>query len=134
MQHVVARAGSHRSHYAAMSSDGPICPECASEYTYERDAFLVCSMCGHEWPAAGGDAAGDDGARVIRDAVGNVLADGDDVTVIKDLKVKGASGPIKRGTKVRGIRLVDGVGDHDIDCKVDGFGPMQLKSSVVKKA
>lgn len=110
-------------------SDGPTCPECGSEYTYELNGMTVCSMCAHEWsPAA--DAA----ARVIKDSVGNVLADGDSVTVIKDLKVKGASGPIKRGTKVRNIRLVDGVGDHDIDCKVDGFGPMQLKSSVVKKA
>ena len=70
----------------------------------------------------------------LLDSAGNVLADGDDVTVVTDLKVKGASGPIKRGTKVRGIRLIDGVGDHDIDCKVDGFGPMQLKSNVVKKA
>ena len=94
-------------------------------------------------PAATGDAAteprsvaatDDAGAGVIRDAVGNVLADGDTVTVIKDLKVKGGSGPIKVGTKVRNIRLVQGVGDHDIDCKVDGFGPIQLKSSVVKKA
>lgn len=133
MPHVAALAHSHPSHCAVMSTASPVCPECESEYTYERDAFIVCSMCAHEWPAAGGDAA-EDGAREIRDAVGNVLADGDDVTVIKDLKVKGASGPIKRGTKVRGIRLVDGVGDHDIDCKVDGFGPMQLKSSVVKKA
>lgn len=93
-------------------------------------------MCQHEWTP--GDelavAAGAGTERVVRDSAGNVLADGDDVTVVTDLKVKGASGPIKRGTKVRGIRLVDGVGDHDIDCKVDGFGPMQLKSSVVKKA
>lgn len=110
-------------------SDGPICPECGSEYTYELGGLTVCSMCAHEWSA---EAAGE--GRVIKDSVGNVLADGDSVTVIKDLKVKGASGPIKRGTKVRNIRLVDGVGDHDIDCKVDGFGPMQLKSSVVKKA
>ena len=113
--------------------DTPVCPECASEYTYERETLLVCSMCGHEWPATTAEA-GADAAPVIRDAVGNVLADGDTVTVVKDLKVKGASGPIKVGTKVRNIRLVSGVGDHDIDCKVDGFGPMQLKSSVVKKA
>lgn len=72
--------------------------------------------------------------RGIRDSVGNLLADGDTVVVTKNLKVKGASGPIKAGTKVKGIRLVDGVGDHDIDCRIDGFGPMQLKSSVVKKA
>ena len=109
------------------------CPECGSEHTYELPPNRVCSMCGHEWPL-GAEAAADDGPLVIRDAVGNVLADGDTVTIVKDLKVKGSSQPIKVGTKVRGIRLVQGVGDHDIDCKVDGFGPMQLKSSVVKKA
>lgn len=95
-------------------------------------------MCQHEWTPGDESAAdADAGAgaeRIVRDSAGNVLADGDDVTVVTDLKVKGASGPIKRGTKVRGIRLIDGVGDHDIDCKVDGFGPMQLKSNVVKKA
>ncbi|CAB4931509.1 unannotated protein [freshwater metagenome] len=112
-------------------SDAVVCPECASEHHYELGGMLVCSMCAHEW-SPGGDAQAD-AAPVIRDAVGNVLADGDTVTVIKDLKVKGGSGPIKVGTKVRNIRLVQGVGDHDIDCKVDGFGPMQLKSSVVKK-
>jgi protein PhnA len=116
-----------------MADTLPPCPACASEYTYEMGALLVCPECAHEWtPEAGaGDQA--DGPRVIRDAVGNVLADGDTVTVVKDLKVKGSSTSIKVGTKVRNIRLVDGVGDHDIDCKVDGFGPMQLKSSVVKK-
>jgi protein PhnA len=95
-------------------------------------ALLVCPECGHEWSAetAESSAAAD---RVIKDAVGNVLADGDTVTVVKDLKIKGSSTVIKVGTKVRGIRLMDGVGDHDIDCKVDGVGPMQLKSSVVKK-
>ena len=116
-----------------MSETLPPCPECASEYTYESGALLACPMCGHEWssePEAGPGTT----RRVIKDAVGNVLQDGDTVTVIKDLKVKGGAGPIKVGTKVRNIRLVDGVGDHDIDCKVDGFGPMQLKSSVVKKA
>jgi protein PhnA len=111
-----------------MSDAAPACPECGSEYTYELGAMQVCSMCAHEWSLEASAAP------VIKDSVGNVLADGDSVTVIKDLKVKGASQPIKRGTKVRGIRLVDGVGDHDIDCKIDGFGPMQLKSSVVKKA
>jgi protein PhnA len=92
-------------------------------------------MCAHEWSperAESQEPAGDE--TLIRDAVGNALADGDTVTVIRNLKVKGASGPIKAGTKVRNIRLVNGVGDHDIDCKVDGFGAMQLKSSVVKKA
>lgn len=114
-------------------SDAPPCPECGSEHSYELGGFQVCSMCAHEWVLGAADA--DEAAGpVIRDSVGNVLADGDTVTVIKDLKVKGAGGPIKVGTKVRNIRLVDGVGDHDIDCKVDGFGPMQLKSSVVRKA
>ena len=118
----------------------PPCPECASEYTYEMPPLLVCPECAHEWTADAGaeghDGAdtGDTGAREIRDAVGNVLSDGDTVVVVKDLKVKGGSGPIKVGTKVRNIRLVDGPGDHDIDCRVDGFGPMHLKSSVVKKA
>jgi protein PhnA len=96
-------------------------------------ALLVCPECGNEWSPEADDEAVTE-ARVIKDAVGNVLADGDTVTVIKDLKIKGSSSVIKVGTKVRGIRLMDGVGDHDIDCKVDGVGPMQLKSSVVKKA
>jgi protein PhnA len=96
-------------------------------------SLLVCPECGHEWAAEAAPAAEGAGPRVIQDAVGNVLADGDTVTVVKDLKIKGSSNVIKVGTKVRGIRLVDGVGDHDIDCKVDGVGPMQLKSSVVKK-
>ena len=116
-----------------MSDQGPLCPEYGSEHAYPLGALLVCPMCGHEW--APDDPAGEsDGPRVITDAVGNVLADGDTVTIIKDLKVKGSSQSVKVGTKVRGIRLVDGVVDHDIDCKIDGFGPMQLKSSVVKKA
>ncbi|MDN4475648.1 zinc ribbon domain-containing protein YjdM [Demequina sp. SYSU T00192] len=117
-----------------MSASLPPCPECASDLAYEMGALLVCPMCGHEWSATAVDDAAADGPRVVRDAVGNVLADGDTVTVIKDLKVKGSSQPIKVGTKVRGIRLIDGVGDHDIDCTVPGFGAMQLKSSVVKKA
>lgn len=116
-----------------MNETLPPCPECASEYTYEMGALLVCPECGHEWAAAA--SAPDDAPepKAIKDAVGNELADGDTVTVIKDLKIKGSSTVIKVGTKVRGIRLVNGVGDHDIDCKVDGVGPMQLKSSVVKK-
>ncbi|QCO98877.1 alkylphosphonate utilization protein [Arthrobacter sp. 24S4-2] len=115
-----------------MNDSLPPCPECSSEFTYEMGALLVCPECGHEWSAetAESSPAAD---RVIKDAVGNVLADGDTVTVVKDLKIKGSSTVIKVGTKVRGIRLMDGVGDHDIDCKVDGVGPMQLKSSVVKK-
>lgn len=115
-----------------MSDSSPVCPACASEYTYERGEFLVCSMCAHEWSATAGEPEAETES-VIRDGVGNALADGDTVTVTKDLKVKGFAQAIKVGTKVRNIRLVDGVGDHDIDCKVDGFGPMQLKSSVVKK-
>lgn len=114
-----------------MSETAPVCPECSSEHTYEMGALLVCSICAHEWsPVPVQDTA----ELVVKDAVGNVLADGDTVTVTKTLKVKGSSAPIKAGTKVRNIRLVNGVGDHDIDCKVDGFGAMQLKSSVVKKA
>ncbi|MFF9571336.1 zinc ribbon domain-containing protein YjdM [Streptomyces sp. NPDC014685] len=119
-----------------MSENLPPCPECASVYTYEMGALLVCPECGHEWsPASAGAASADAGAHVIKDAVGNVLADGDTVTVIKALKVKGHPTGIKAGTKVRGIRLIeDGVAGHDIDCRIDGFGAMQLKSSVVKKA
>jgi len=113
----------------------PPCPKCSSAYTYEMGALLVCPECGYEWSAAAVTEASDapaDGA--IRDSAGNVLADGDDVTVVKALKVKGHPTGIKAGTKVRGIRLVDGVDGHDIDCKIDGFGAMQLKSSVVRKA
>lgn len=114
----------------------PTCPECQSEYTYERDGFQVCSMCAREWVPGNGssDQADQPAPDGIRDAVGNLLADGDTVTVVKTLKVKGSSAPIKAGTKIRNIRLVDGVDGHDIDCKVEGFGRMQLKSSVVKKA
>jgi protein PhnA len=107
----------------------PPCPSCESEYTYELNDLQVCSMCAFEW-----DLNEVDEASVVKDASGEPLADGDTVTILKDLKVKGASNPIKRGTKVRGIRLVNGVGDHDIEAKVDGFGQMQLKSSVVKKS
>lgn len=95
-------------------------------------ALLVCPECAYEWSPTDADEATEQ--RQIKDAYGTVLSDGDTVTVIKDLKVKGQAHAIKVGTKVRNIRLVDGFGDHDIDCKVDGFGPMQLKSSVVKKA
>ncbi|CCK31891.1 hypothetical protein BN159_7512 [Streptomyces davaonensis JCM 4913] len=111
----------------------PPCPKCSCEYTYEMNALVVCPECGHEWvPAEGeGDSTGE---RVVKDAVGNVLQDGDSVVVVKALKVKGSPSGIKAGTKVRNIRLVDGVDGHDIDCKVEGFGAMQLKSSVVKKA
>jgi protein PhnA len=109
----------------------PPCPQCASTFTYEDGAQLVCPECGHEWSAsAAADAAPAD--RVWKDAHGNVLQDGDTVTLIKDLKIKGSSSVVKVGTKVKNIRLIDG--DHDIDCKIDGFGPMQLKTEFVKKA
>lgn len=117
-----------------MSDNLPACPECSGAYTYEMGALLVCPECGHEWsPSQESVGESDSGDKVIRDSVGNVLADGDTVTVVKTLKVKGSPSGIKAGTKVRNIRLVDGVDGHDIDCKVDGFGAMQLKSSVVKK-
>lgn len=116
-----------------MSETLPPCPQCNSEYTYEMGALLVCPECAHEWEPAGEVAEEVETERVIKDAVGNVLADGDAVTVIKDLKVKGSSTSIKVGTKVRSIRLVNGPDGHDIDCKVDGFGQMYLKSSIVKK-
>lgn len=109
----------------------PPCPKCNSEFTYEDGAQLVCPECGHEWSAASAEAAVE-GARVYRDASGTILQDGDTVTVIKDLKLKGSGGTVKMGTKVKNIRLVDS--DHDIDCKIDGIGAMQLKSEFVKKA
>lgn len=109
----------------------PKCPKCSSEYTYEDGSMLICPECAHEWSR---DAAADstEQKRVWRDANGNELQDGDSVTVIKDLKIKGSSSVVKVGTKVKNIRLVDG--DHDIDCKIDGIGAMQLKSEFVKKA
>jgi protein PhnA len=111
-------------------SDLPACPQCASAYTYADGEMLICPECGHEWSAAEAAPALDE-AKVVRDAHGTVLQDGDTVTVIKDLKVKGSSLVVKVGTKVKGIRLSDG--DHDIDCKIEGVGPMQLKSEFVKK-
>src|SRR5690554_6848391 len=111
-----------------MTDTLPACPECSSAYTYQVDALYICPECAHEWSPV---EASDDGV-VVRDSVGNVLTDGDTVTVIKDLKVKGSSSVVKVGTKIRNIRLVEG--DHDIDCKIDGIGPMKLKSEFVKKA
>lgn len=108
----------------------PACPKCGSEYTYEDNNMYICPECSHEWDMNAAAEAGEE-ARVIRDANGNVLADGDTVTVIKDLKIKGSSLVVKVGTKVKNIRLVEG--DHDIDCKIDGIGAMQLKSEFVKK-
>lgn len=112
----------------------PNCPKCGSEHVYEDGALLVCPECAHEWSPAAAGGEDDDAPRVVKDAVGNVLADGDSVTVVKDLKIKGSSQVVKVGTKVRNIRLIDGSGGHDIDCKIDGIGPMQLKSEFVKKA
>lgn len=114
-----------------MSERLPPCPECKSEYSYEMGELLVCPECAHEWNPNDVEI---ETVRVIKDASGNVLVDGDDVTIVKDMKVKGSSNTLKVGTKVRGIRLVDGPGDHDIEAKVDGFGPMNLKSSIVRKA
>lgn len=111
-------------------SDLPKCPECSSEYTYEDGAMYVCPECGHEW-SKDAAAASTDTEPTVKDANGNVLQDGDTVSVIKDLKVKGSSLVVKVGTKVRNIRLVDG--DHNIDCKIDGVGAMALKSEFVKK-
>ena len=108
----------------------PKCPQCSSEYTYEDGPLYICPECAHEWPRDATPNAEE--SRVVRDAHGNVLADGDTVTVIKDLKVKGSSAVVKVGTTVRNIRLVDG--DHDIDCKIEGIGAMGLKSEFVKKA
>jgi protein PhnA len=113
-------------------SQMPPCPKCGSEYTYEDGDLFVCPECAHEWSKTAAAAAPDGGAKVFRDSNGNPLADGDTVVVIKDLKVKGASSALKAGTKVKNIRLVDG--DHDIDCRIDGFGAMKLKSEFVKKA
>lgn len=108
----------------------PSCPQCSSEYTYEDRDRYVCPECAHEWPQAGEEESTGDEV-VIKDSNGNVLNDGDTVTVIKDLKVKGLSSVVKVGTKVKNIRLVDG--DHDIDCKINGIGAMKLKSEFVKK-
>ena len=108
----------------------PPCPACGSAFTYEDGPLLICPECAHEWTAAQADAAEE--ADVVRDANGNVLADGDTVTVIKDLKIKGTSQVLKVGTKVKNIRLVGG--DHNIDCKIEGFGAMKLKSEFVRKS
>ncbi|MBD7911397.1 MULTISPECIES: zinc ribbon domain-containing protein YjdM [Clostridium] len=108
----------------------PNCPKCNSEYTYEDGGFLICPECAHQW-IAGLEDINDENENVVKDANGNILNDGDSVMIIKDLKVKGASSSLKKGTKVKNIRLVDG--DHNIDCKIDGFGAMSLKSEFVKK-
>lgn len=113
----------------------PPCPKCKSELTYQDGQMFICPECAHEWTpgaAAVVPAGSDESERVVRDSNGNLLADGDSVIVIKDLPVKGASSALKAGTKVKGIRLVEG--DHNIDCKIEGFGGMKLKSEFVKKA
>jgi len=107
----------------------PKCPKCGGEYTYEDGTMYVCPECGHEWSINSQDQAEDES--VVKDANGNTLQDGDSITIIKDLKVKGSSGTLKVGTKVKNIRLVGG--DHYIDCKISGFGAMKLKSEFVKK-
>ena len=117
----------------------PPCPECSSEYTYEMPPLIVCPECAHEFStdAVASDSAAEAAAPTIVDSVGNALADGDTVTITKTLKVKGAQQPLKSGTKVRGIRLNFDAGtgqeDHNIDCRIDGFGAMKLKPAVVKK-
>lgn len=112
-------------------SEIPACAKCQSVFVYEDGPLYICPECAHEWLKAGSAARGDDEVKIVRDANGIELKDGDTVTVIKDLKVKGSSTVVKVGTKVKNIRLVDG--DHDIDCKVPGIGPMGLKSEFVKK-
>jgi protein PhnA len=110
----------------------PACPKCHSEFTYEDGNFLVCPECSHEWREEELADSSEEQGLVIKDASGQVLKDGDTVTVIKDLKIKGSSSVVKVGTKVKNIRLVDS--DHNIDCKIDGIGPMSLKSEFVRKA
>lgn len=109
----------------------PKCPKCDCEYTYEDRDMIVCPDCGHEWTGEASEPE-EDGGLTVLDAHGNKLEDGDSITVVKDLKVKGAASALKVGTKVKNIRLVDG--DHNIDCKIPGFGAMKLKSEFVKKS
>lgn len=109
----------------------PNCPKCGSEYTYEDGSLLICPECAHEWSVNAGEPEED--VLVVKDANGTILQDGDDVTVIKDLKVKGSSSGIKVGTKIKGIRLVEGSDGHNIDCKVPGVGAIKLKQEFVKK-
>lgn len=106
----------------------PPCSKCQSPYVYEDGGLLICPECGHEWSQVAEDTTH---VRVVRDANGTPLKDGDSISVIKDLKVKGSSSIVKIGTKVKNIRLVNG--DHDIDCKIPGIGQMGLKSAYVKK-
>ena len=112
----------------------PNCPECGSEYTYEEGDLYICPMCAHEWSKNAVASEPEEVALVVKDANGNILQDGDSVTVIKDLKVKGSSDGIKVGTKIKSIRLVEGNDGHNIDCKVAGVGAIKLKQEFVKKA
>jgi protein PhnA len=111
----------------------PACPESHCVNTYPTGTLLVCPECAHEWIPSD-DSESLETEAVIRDAVGNVLTDGDTVTIVKDMRVKGSSNTLKVGTRVRNSRLVPGPGGHDVEAKVDGFGPMHLKSSIMKKA
>ena len=111
----------------------PACPQCTLENTYSDGANYVCPDCGHEWPMSPAAQAGEEAGRVIKDANGNPLADGDTVILIKDLKVKGSSIVLKKGTKIKGIRLPGGAGDHEVDCKTDQ-GAFMLKAEFMKKA
>lgn len=113
-------------------SNYPNCPICQSTYTYEDGTNYICPECSHEWPISGAsDGSHTEEPFIVKDANGNILQDGDSITIIKDLKVKGSSSSLKIGTKVKNIRLVNE--DHNIDCKIDGFGAMKLKSEFVKK-
>lgn len=112
-------------------SDLPRCPKCNSEYTYKDNTLFICPECAHEWTGEEDKSIPNDDALIVKDAHGNTLKDGDSVTVIKDLKIKGSSQVVKVGTKVKNIRLIQG--DHNIDCKIDGIGAMKLKSEFVKK-
>lgn len=126
----------HDAGMSTRAASTPPCPECASEYTYEIGALLTCPMCAHEWSPADDAAAATDVEPATRDAFGNVLSDGDTVTLVKSVKVAGGGGgTLKVGTKVRGIRLTEDAGDgHDIDARLPEFGRLRLKSSIVKKA
>jgi protein PhnA len=112
----------------------PNCPKCESEFTYEEGSLVICPMCTHEWSKDSDVVVEEEAGLMVKDANGNILEDGDSVTVIKDLKVKGSSEGIKVGTKIKSIRLVEGNDGHNIDCKVPGVGAIKLKQVFVKKA
>lgn len=114
-------------------TDLPKCPKCGSEYTYEDGSLYICPECSHEWSINEKEESRT-AEKVVKDSNGNVLQDGDSVTIIKDIKVKGASSALKAGVKVKNIRLVDEVDGHNIEAKVPGFGSMMLKSEIVKKS